>query len=47
MARTRSIKPGFFTNDLLGEIHPLGRILFAGLWCQADRLGIVEYRPGG
>jgi len=45
VARTRSIKPGFFTNDLLGEIHPLGRILFAGLWCQADRLGIVEYRP--
>lgn len=45
MARTRNIKPGFFTNDLLGEIHPLGRILFAGLWCQADRLGIVEYRP--
>ena len=45
VARTRSIKPGFFTNDLLGEIHPLGRLLFAGLWCQADRNGFVEYRP--
>lgn len=45
MARTRSIKPGFFTNDLLGECQPLARLLFAGLWCQADRNGVVEYRP--
>lgn len=45
MARTRSIKPGFFLNDLLGECHPLARLLFAGLWCHADRNGVVEYRP--
>ena len=45
MARTRSIKPGFFTNDLLGECAPLARLLFAGMWCQADRNGVVEYRP--
>lgn len=45
MARTRNIKPGFFLNDVLGECHPLGRLLFAGLWCQADRNGVVEYRP--
>jgi hypothetical protein len=45
MARTRNIKPGFFLNDVLGECEPLGRLLFAGLWCQADRNGVVEYRP--
>lgn len=26
-------------NDRLAEIEPLGRILFAGLWCHADREG--------
>jgi len=45
MARIRSIKPGFFTNDQLAEIDPLGRLLFAGLWCHADRLGRLEDRP--
>lgn len=45
MARARNIKPGFFTNDLLAEIAPLGRILFAGLWTLADREGRLEDRP--
>ncbi len=45
MARARNIKPGFFTNDVLAEIHPLGRILFAGLWTIADREGRLEDRP--
>lgn len=44
MARARNIKPGFFTNDLLAEIAPLGRILFAGLWTLADREGRQEDR---
>lgn len=44
MARSRNIKPGFFTNDSLAEIHPLGRILFAGLWTIADREGRLEDR---
>jgi hypothetical protein len=44
MARARNIKPGFFKNDLLGEIDPLGRILFAGLWTIADRSGRLEDR---
>jgi hypothetical protein len=39
MARTRNLKPGFFTNDQLSEIEPLGRLLFQGLWCHADRAG--------
>lgn len=45
MARSRNIKPKFFTNDVLGELDPLARILFAGLWCHADREGRLEYRP--
>lgn len=45
MARARNIKPGFFTNDLLAEIAPLGRLLFAGLWTIADREGRLEDRP--
>lgn len=43
--RSRNIKPGFFKNDLLAEIDPLGRILFIGLWCMADRQGRLEHRP--
>lgn len=45
LARSRLIKPGFFTNDVLGECDPLARILFAGLWCHADSEGRLEYRP--
>lgn len=45
MARTRSIKPGFFDNEILGGLPPLTRLLFIGLWCQADREGRLEDRP--
>jgi hypothetical protein len=45
MARARNLKPSFFTNDILAEIDPLGRILFQGLWCLADRAGRLEDRP--
>ena len=45
MARSRIIKPGFFNNDILAEIPPLGRLLFAGLWTIADRAGRLEDRP--
>lgn len=45
MARTRLLKPSFFTNDALAECDPLTRILFAGLWCLADREGKLLDRP--
>lgn len=45
MARSRNIKPGFFTNDVLGELPPLARLLFAGLWTICDRDGRTEDRP--
>ena len=45
MARARNIKPSFFLNEELTEIDPLGRLLFIGLWCLADRAGRLEDRP--
>lgn len=43
--RARNIKPGFFRNAQLMQIPPLGRLLFAGLWCLADREGRLYDRP--
>lgn len=45
MARARNIKPGFFKNEELAQCEPMARILFAGLWCLADREGRLEDRP--
>lgn len=45
MARSRNIKPGFFTNDELAECPAEARLLFAGLWTVADREGRGEDRP--
>ena len=45
MSRSRNIKPGFFENERLAECQPLARLLFAGLWCEADREGRLEDRP--
>lgn len=45
MARTRSIKPGFFDNEILGDLPALTRLLFIGLWCIADREGRLEDKP--
>lgn len=45
MARCRTIKPSFFLNETLAECSPMARLLFAGLWCWADRNGRLEDRP--
>lgn len=45
MARSRNIKPGFFKNEELAELPFETRLLFAGLWCLADREGRMEDRP--
>jgi hypothetical protein len=45
VSRARNIKPGFFKNDVLADCPPLARLLFAGLWCEADREGRLEDRP--
>lgn len=44
MARSRNIKPGFFQNEVLADMPPLVRLLFAGLWTIADREGRIEDR---
>lgn len=43
--RSRNIKPGFFRNEKLGELQPITRLFFAGLWCVADFRGNLEWRP--
>lgn len=45
MARSRNIKPGFFTHDKMSENDPLGRLLFLGLTTIADFKGELEWRP--
>lgn len=43
--RARNVKPGFFKNPDLAECGPLAQLLFAGLWCMADKAGRLKDRP--
>lgn len=43
--RARNIKPSLFKNELLAIADPLYTVVFAGLWCLADRRGRLEDRP--
>lgn len=45
MARSRTIKPGFFQNEQLAECTPLERLAFIGMWTIADFKGCLEFRP--
>lgn len=45
MARIRSLKPEFFTDEDIAKLPPLYRLAFEGLWCQADKAGRLEDRP--
>lgn len=45
MARMRTIKPEFWTDDKVVELSLLGRLLFIGLWNFADDDGFIEYSP--
>lgn len=45
MARARNIKPAFFSNELLVDLDFATRLLFIGLWTEADRDGRLEDRP--
>lgn len=45
MARIRSVKPEFFTDEDLAELSRDHRLLFQGLWTVADRTGRLEDRP--
>ena len=46
MPRARTLKYEFFRNESLGYMPPHARLLFAGLWCLADKAGRLEDRPG-
>lgn len=43
--RTRDLKPGFFRDLELTELPHITRLLFAGLWCCADRRGRLADIP--
>lgn len=45
MARIRSIHPSFFTDEACVSCSPLARLLYVGLWCDADDQGVFEWRP--
>jgi hypothetical protein len=46
MARIRTIKPEFFTSDDICALTPLARLLYIGLWCEADREGRLVWTHG-
>ena len=46
MARIRSIKPEFFTSEDICSLSPLARLMYIALWCEADREGRLEWKPG-
>jgi len=45
MPRIRYLKPEFFTDEDLGDLSLEARLVFAGLWCYADKSGRLEDRP--
>lgn len=45
MARIRSIKPEFFTDEDVGNLPPLTRLLFIAMWCEADKAGRIKDKP--
>lgn len=45
MEQMRNIKNLIFDNDAMGELPPLTRLLFAGLWTMVDDKGRMEDNP--
>ncbi len=45
MARIRMIKPEFFDDPDIGELSSAARLVFIGLWTQADREGRLRDEP--
>lgn len=46
MARTRSIKPSFFDNELLGGLSPLTRLLFNSMATKYRSGNEIMFRRG-
>ena len=45
MARIRTIKPDFWTDESIVELEMWERLLFIGLWNFADDQGFIHYSP--
>lgn len=45
MARIRTIKPDFWTDEKIVELDAVERLLFIGLWNFADDQGYMDYSP--
>lgn len=45
MPRRRTLSPEFFSDEDLSTLPFEARLLYAGLWCYADRDGRLEDRP--
>ncbi len=45
MARIRTIKPEFWTNEKILSITPLARLMFIGMWNFADDYGRMDFAP--
>jgi len=45
VARIRSVHPSLFTDEAWVSCSPLARILYIGLWTDADDQGLFEWKP--
>lgn len=45
MARIRSVHPSFFTDEAVVSCSALARLLYIGLWTDADDQGVFEWKP--
>ncbi len=45
MARSRMIRPEFFSDEKLGTLSRDSRLLFAGLWVTSDDYGVTKGHP--
>lgn len=45
MARIRSVHPSLFTDEAWVSCTPLARLLYIGLWTDADDQGLFEWKP--
>lgn len=45
MSRIRSVHPGLWTDEAFVSVSPMARLLFVGIWTEADDLGCFEWKP--
>lgn len=45
MARIRSVHPGLFTDEAFVSLSMTARVLYIGIWTEADDHGVFEWKP--